>query len=288
MFTAFVLSGGASLGSVQVGMLQAIAERGILPDLLVGTSAGALNATFLAGRGFSAETVGELASVWRSLRTWRLFRPDAVRTAGTLLGRGTSIFSDRGLRDLLDRHVKFALLEEAGIPLQVIATDLLTGAEVVLDRGPASKAVLASSAIPGMLPPVSWRERTLVDGGLADNTAISQAVRAGAERVYVLPCGYPCALVTPPRSALGILTQTMALLVHQRLLHDIALYAGAVELIVLPPPCPLSVNPVDFRHADELIRRAHEVSARFLDVDDGHRDDPGAHIGIHIHGAGGG
>jgi NTE family protein len=135
---------------------------------------------------------------------------------------------------------------------------------------------------------VSWRERTLVDGGLADNTAISQAVRAGAERVYVLPCGYPCALVTPPRSALGILTQTMALLVHQRLLHDIALYAGAVELIVLPPPCPLSVNPVDFRHADELIRRAHEVSARFLDVDDGHRDDPGAHIGIHLHGSGGG
>lgn len=267
-------------------MLAAIAERGVTPDLLVGTSAGALNAAYLAGHGFSAATVQQLGSVWRSLRTWRLFRPDPVRAAGTLLGRGTAVFGDRGLRELLGRHLSFARLEDAGIPLQVIATDLLTGAEVVLDRGSAVQAVLASSAIPGMLPPVCWSGRTLVDGGLADNTAISAAVRARAERIYVLPCGYPCALTAPPRSALGILTQTMALLVHQRLLHDISLYAGAAELIVLPPPCPLSVNPVDFRHADALIRRAHEVSARFLDIDAGLRVDPAAHIGIHTHGGG--
>jgi NTE family protein len=168
----------------------------------------------------------------------------------------------------------------------VITTDLLTGEEVALDRGPAVEAILASSAIPGMLPPVAWEARSLVDGGLADNTAISQAVCAGAETIYVLPCGYPCALATAPNSAIGTLTQAMALLVHQRLLHDIRLYADRADLIVLQPPCPLAVNPMDFGHAGELIRRAHAEATRFLAVDDGRREDPALHIGMHTHAGG--
>jgi NTE family protein len=283
MTTAFVLSGGASLGAVQVGMLEAIAERGITPDLLLGTSAGALNAAYLAGHGAHLDAIFGLGAVWRSLRTWQLLRPDLRRAVSTLLGRGTAVFGDRGLRELVERHLTFTRLEDAEIPLQVIATDLLTGKEVALDSGPAAAAILASSAFPGILPPVSCGERTLVDGGLADNAAISRAIHAGAERIYVLPCGYSCALTSPPRSAVGILTQAMAVLVHQRLLHDITLYAGEADLIVLPPPCPLSISPMDFSHADELIRRAHTEAARFLAVDGGRREDPAAHIGIHAH-----
>ncbi|GAA4488178.1 patatin-like phospholipase family protein [Rhodococcus olei] len=283
MATAFVLSGGASLGAVQVGMLGAIAERGIAPDLLVGTSAGALNAGYLAGHGAQPDAIAGLGALWRSLRTWQLFRPDPRRAVNTLLGRGTAVFGAQGLHELLDRHLTFSRLEDAGIALQVIATDLLTGEEVALDSGPAAAAILASSAIPGMLPPVTCGERTLVDGGLADNAAISRAVQAGAGTIYVLPCGYPCALTSPPRSALGTLTQAMALLVHQRLLHDITLYASEADLIVLPPPCPLSVNPMDFGHADELIRRAHTEAAKFLAVDGGRREDPAAHIRMHTH-----
>ncbi|GAC57860.1 hypothetical protein GOHSU_26_00170 [Gordonia hirsuta DSM 44140 = NBRC 16056] len=149
--------------------------------------------------------------------------------------------------------------------------------------GPAAEAILASSAIPGMLPPIDWESRVLVDGGLADNTAISQAVHAGATKLYVLPCGYPCALTTAPGSVLGTVMQAMALLVHQRLLHDIELYTDRVELIVLPPPCPLAVGPLDFGHADELILRSRTAAEAFLAVDGGRRADPAAHIGMHTH-----
>lgn len=283
MTIAFVLSGGANLGAVQVGMLRALAEHDIVPDLPVGTSAGALNAAYLAGHGTGKDAVDALAAVWRPLRAWQLFRPDPRRALGALLKHSAAVFSDRGLRELAERHLGFERLEDAPIPLSVIATDLVTGEEVTLRTGPAVEAVLASCAIPGMLPPVSWHGRTLVDGGLADNTAISQAVQAGAERVYVLPCGYPCALSRPPRTAFGTLVQATMLLVHQRLLRDIERYTGQVDLVVLPPPCPLSVSALDFSHADELIRRAHDESTRFLAVDGGIRLQPAGHIGMHTH-----
>lgn len=283
MSTAFVLSGGASLGSVQVGMLAALADRGIAPDLLVGTSAGALNAAYLAGRGTDRDAVDDLAAVWRSLRTRDVFQPDPIRLATSLLGRGPALFGNHGLRRLIGHHLRFDSIEDAGIALAVVTADLLTGAEVTLTEGPATTAVLASSAIPAMLPPVNWGTQTLVDGGLADNTAISRAVDAGAETIYVLPCGYPCALTSPPRSALATALQAMSLLVHQRLIHDIALYASVAELIVVPPPCPLSVAPIDFRQGAELIRRAHAAAAAFLAVDGGRRADPTAHIGMHTH-----
>lgn len=281
--TAFVLSGGANLGAVQVGMLAAISDLGVTPDLLVGTSAGALNAGFLASRGTAPEVIDDLADVWRSLRTWQLFRPDPRRAVSALLGRSPALFGNRGLHELLEKHLEFDRLEDAGIPLQVITTDLLSGEEVALTRGRAIEAILASSAIPGMLPPVAHAGRTLVDGGLADNTAISQAIDGGAQRIYVLPCGYPCALTTAPNSALGTVLQAMALLVHQRLLHDIATYADRAELIVLPPPCPLAVGPLDFGHADELITRSRAAAAAFLAIDGGRRPNPAAHIGMHTH-----
>lgn len=283
MTTAFVFSGGANLGAVQVGMLAALAERKITPDLLVGTSAGALNAAYLAGHGTGPQVIDELAEVWRGLRTWRLFRPDPLRLATGALGRSPAMFAAGGLRELLEKHLTFPRLEEAGIPLQVITTDLLTGEEVSLTAGPAIEAILASSAVPGMLPPVPWAGRTLVDGGLADNTAISQAVQAGADTLYVLPCGYPCTLTAPPTSPLGTVLQAMTLLVHQRLLHDITLYADRAELIVLPTPCPLAVGPLDFGRAGELIRRSHEDAVAFLAVDGGRRRNPAAHIGMHTH-----
>lgn len=283
MTTAYVLSGGASLGAIQVGMLAALAERGVAPDLLIGTSAGALNASYLAGHGTAPAVVDGLADVWHGLHTWTLFPPNPRRAIEALLGRSNALFGDAGLRALMSRHLTFADLAEADIPLTVIASDLLSGAEVALDSGSAIEAILASSAIPGMLPPVPWGERTLVDGGLADNTAISRAVRAGADEVYVLPCGYPCTLSTPPRSALGTVMQAMTLLVHQRLLHDIELYTGKVDLVVVPAPCPLSVSPLDFSRAGTLIARAHQEAVKFLSVDGGRREHPAAMVAFHTH-----
>jgi NTE family protein len=253
--TAFVLSGGGSLGSVQVGMLRALAERGISPDLLVGTSAGALNAAFIAGHGATPAGVDALASVWRGLRAHALFPFDPRSALAALAGRRSAICSDRGLRHLLDRHLTFDRLEDASVPLVVVATDLLTGREVSLVEGDAREAVLASCALPAVFPPVLRDGRLLVDGGLANNTALSLAVRAGATTVYALPSGYSRALPQPPRTAMATAAHALAILTHQRLLADVELYAGQLDLVVLPPPCPLAVSPMNYGPLPRSSRR---------------------------------
>ena len=119
----------------------------------------------------------------------------------------------------------------------------------MLSRGDALSAVLASTAIPGILPAVRREGLTLVDGGLADNAAISVAVGLGADRVFVLPTRYTCALTRPPTSALTVAMQSLGFLIQQRLVADVAYFAERVDLNVLPPLCPLAVSPTDFRQA---------------------------------------
>lgn len=283
MTTAFVLSGGGSLGAVQVGMLQALADRGVTPDLLIGTSAGALNAAYVAGRGLSRGTADGLARAWRELEHGRLFAPQPRRALLALLGKRPSLFAADELAGLVHRHLGFARLEDAAVPLRIVACDLLSGTEVILDHGDAHAAILASCAIPGVFPPVEIDGRPLVDGALANNTAISVAVEAGADTVYVLPSGYPCALTEAPRSALAVLSQATSLLIHQRLVHDTADYAGSHSLVVVPPPCPLTVPTTDFRHAGALIAQSYRVARDWLAVDGGRRPDPAAHIANHTH-----
>ena len=254
--TAFVLSGGGSLGAVQVGMLQALADRDLTPDLFVGASAGALNAAFVAGRGFNHDTLAELARVWQGLRRQDVFPFTPHHHLLALAGARSSLCGAGGLRRLIETRVDYERLEEAAIPLHIVATDVLSGTEVLLSTGDLMPAVLASAAIPAVLPAVEIDGRLLFDGGVADNTPISQAVALGAERVIVLPAGVACALESPPRSALATAVHALTLLIEQRLVHDVAAYHDRVELIVLPPLCPLAVSSLDFRRAGHLMERA--------------------------------
>jgi NTE family protein len=263
--TAFVLSGGASLGAIQVGMLRALYERGIAPDLIVGASAGALNGGFIASRPQTVETADALGELWRSLRRGRVFPVDPFAGMLGLAGARDHLVPGGALRRLIDRQLEFERLEESPIPLHVMATDVVSGAAVRLSHGPAVDALAASAAIPGVLPTVEWDGRRLMDGGVADNAPIDHAVELGASRVYVLPTGHACDLERPPRSAVGMLVHATSLLVQQRLDADIAALSGMAEIIVLPPPCPLSVAPFDFSRADLLIRRALADSRQFLD-----------------------
>jgi NTE family protein len=283
MTTAFVLSGGGSLGAVQVGMLRALAERGINPDLLVGTSAGALNAVFVAAHGTSPTALDRLADTWTGLRRDDVFPVRAPQVVLALAGARDALCTDRGLDRLVHRHVPFARLEDAPIPVHLVTTDLLSGEEVLLSRGDAVSAVLASSAIPAVLPPVRRDDRTLVDGGLADNAAISQAIALGADRVVVLPTGYACALPAPPTRPLAVAVQALSLLVQRRLITDVELYADQVELVVLPPLCPLRISAIDFRHAATLCRRAYASSADWLDSGAAQRPNPARVLGMHGH-----
>ncbi|MCF8611575.1 patatin-like phospholipase family protein [Gordonia sp. HY285] len=282
MTTAFVLAGGANLGALQVGMLRALVERGTTPDVLIGASVGAFNAGFLAGRGVTATTVDELADVWRPLSAWKLFPPNPIRIIGALTGHRPALVGDHGLRSLLDRHLTFHDVADALIPLRVVATDLLSGNEVGITAGPATEAILASSAIPGLLPPVDWNGRKLVDGGIADNAPISDAIDAAVDRIYVLPCGYPSGDVEPPTTVAETLLHTIALLIHKRLIRDVREYSADAELIVIPPPSPVTVGALDFGHADELMTRAYDSASTFLDTDGGRRDHPADHIEMSV------
>lgn len=283
MTTAFVLSGGGSLGAVQVGMMQALAQRGIRPDLLIGASAGALNAAYVAGRGFEPAVLDDLAQVWTRLRRQDVFPFAPHRHVLALAGVASSLCASTGLRRLVDQHLVGERIESTVVPLHVVATDVLSGREVLLSEGSAASAVLASAAIPAILPSVEVDGRLLFDGGVADNTPISQAVALGADRVVVLPAGVACALEAPPRSALGTALHALTLLIEQRLVLDVAAYHDRVELVVLPPLCPLAVSSADFRQAPELIARARDASGRWLDAG-GHRQaHPERFLSLHDH-----
>ncbi len=260
MTVAYVLSGGASLGAVQVGMAQALADEGIRPERIIGTSVGAVNGAYLAG----GRSPDDLAEVWLALRRNDLF---PVRLFGGLmgvLGRRSHLVPNRGLRRLLEEHLEFDRLEDAPIPFSAVAADARTGESVQLDRGPTVDAILASAALPGVFPPVRIGDRTLIDGGVIDNTPISKAIAAGATDVWVLSTGYSCSLAEPPSSALGSAMHAIALLVQQRLVLELRDRTYPVPIHLVPPPCPVTVTPVDFGQTASLIERARAGTRQWL------------------------
>ena len=283
MTTAFVLSGGGSLGAVQVGMLQALGERGVVPDLLVGTSAGAINAAFVGGHGMSAEALRELAGLWRSLRRRDVFALRPLRGVLAAAGVRPSLFTAEPLRRLVRANLGYRDLLDAQVELHLVTTDLLSGQEVLLSSGDAASAVVASAAIPGVFPPVCRQGRVLVDGGIAEHTAIRHAIDRGADEVYLLPAGYPCALQAAPTTAVGVALQALTLLSQQQLIGEVARYAGPAKLKVLPPLCPLKVSAADFSHADELIARAHRATGSWLDSGGPDLATPQRFLSMHDH-----
>lgn len=258
MATAFVFAGGGSLGAVEVGMLAALTEAGIHPDLVVGTSVGAANAVWFATH---PSDVDGLINRWISLSRNDVFPIRLVRGVLGLLGLRDHLVPNSSLRRLLETSLGGIDLTETRIPAHVGATDVLSGAEVLLSSGNAVDAVLASTAIPAVFPPIRLGDRYLMDGGAVNNNPVSHAVDLGAGLVWVLPTGYACALTEPPRGALSVALQALTLLVNHRLALDVERYRDTVDLRVVPSLCPLRVSPGDFRHARELIDAAR-VSTR--------------------------
>jgi len=283
MTTAFVLSGGGSLGAVQVGMLQALGERGVEPDVVVGTSAGAINAAFVGGHGMSAEALADLAGLWRSLRRRDVFALRPVRGLLAAVGIRPSLFTAEPLRRLVESNLGYQDLSDARVELHLVATDLCSGKEVLLTSGDAASAVVASAAIPGVFPPVCRGGRVLIDGGIAEHAAIRHAIDCGADEIYLLPTGFPCALPSPPTTAVGVALQALTLLSQQQLIGEVARYAGPAELKVLPPLCPLKVSAADFSHADELITRAKAATGSWLDAGGPQLPLPQRFLSLHDH-----
>jgi len=264
MVTAVVLSGGGSLGAVQVGMLLALSDRDVTPDLLVGSSVGALNAAFMAGHP-AASGAQQLARTWTKLRRSDVFPTDVTRLLRAAAGRTSGLADPKSLRALVQSNLTYPRLQDAPVRLAVVSTDVLAGQEVVLCDGATVDAVMASAALPGVFPPVRLGERLLMDGGVVNNTPISVAHRLGADTIYVLPTGYACALSEPPRSPLGMAIHAVTIAIQQRLIADVTALQGTIDLRVAPPLCPLSVSPIDFRHTAGLIDRARAATGAWLD-----------------------
>jgi len=258
-----VLAGGGSIGAVQVGMLRELLAQGVKPDLVVGSSAGAINGAYLAGAP-TLEGIRRLETIWRGLERRQVFPITLRSTIGAIVRRGPLV-DPSGLRLLLETHLPYRELERAALPLHVVATDLLGGALVRLSSGPAVEAVLASCAIPGAFPPVRIGEQHLVDGAVASNTPIRVALELGATRLIVLPSGYACALEAPPRGAIAAGLHAITLLIAHQLVSDLERCGAQVEIVTVPPLCPLAVSPYDFSQAGELIERSAAQTRRWIE-----------------------
>jgi NTE family protein len=263
-------------------MLRALYEREIVPEFVVATSAGALNAAFIASRPQTVETADALGEIWRGLRRGQVFPVNLLTGLLGFLGARDHLVPDGAMRRLVTRHIERDRLEHMPLELHVIAVDVVTGVEVRLSQGSAVEAVMASAAIPAVLPTVTWEGRELMDGGVANNTPISHAVQLGATQIYILPTGNACALDEPPRGALAMALHALSLLTQRRLIDDIETHKDRTKLVVLPPPCPVSVQPIDFSHADFLIDRAYADACQFLDDGGGAR--PPIRMRMHGHG----
>lgn len=257
-----MFAGGGSHGCVQVGMLRAIVEHGLRFDLVVGASAGAINAAYFS-RSPTKEGVARMESLWRSIRR-RDIMPLRFSNLWTAFTRTDSIFTGQALRALLVRCFGTFDFEEAKLPLYIVASNVLTGHEVVLSRGSVVDALMASTAIPGIFPCVSIENEDLVDGGVANNTPISTAVRLGARTIVVLPTGYACALRNRPRGAISHAMNALNHLVARQLVCDIERFCETVKIVVAPSLCPLEISSYDYSRSSYLIERAAEQTRMWI------------------------
>ena len=279
---AFVFAGGGSLGAIEVGMLAALVGEGVSADLVVGASVGAINAVYYASEP-SARGVERLGDIWRGIRRGDVFPLSGARGALALFGHSRSLVDPTNLRRLLERKLPLARLEQCLVPVHVVATDFASGAEVVLSKGSAVDALMASTAIPAVFPPVTLAGRVLVDGGVTNNTPLSAAVELGARRVIVLPTGFSCHLGTTPQAALAAALHTLNLLISKQVLSDVQRLRAEVEIHVVPPLCPLSRAAYDFSGTDDLIARAERATREWIKSGGLERSEIPLELGPHQH-----
>ncbi len=259
--TAFVFAGGGSLGAVQVGMLKALVRAGLKPDFVIGSSVGALNAGFFAGDPTQGG-VARLESIWGAIRRTDVF-PVTFGSALTWLQRAEGLFDSKGLRRLIERNLAYRNLEDAALPVHVVATDL-GGVQVRLSQGPAVEAILASAAIPVVFPSVRIGAQRLIDGAISGNTPILAAAELGATQLIVLPTGFACALSEPPKGAVGQAMHALTLMIAHQMVRDLAQLSGSVEIRTVPHLCPSGVSPFDFSQTTRLIAQAASQTEQWI------------------------
>ncbi len=235
MTTAFVLGGGGVLGAAEVGQLRALVEADIRPDLVLGTSVGALNGALVAAHP-GPDVVGRLVGLWESAAAGKELYGDgpirqvsrAVRTGGTQL------YSSAPLRRRLEEELGELTFEELPIPFQCCASSIERAAEHWFTTGRLVDAVVASAAVPGLLGPAVVDGEHYLDGGIVNSIPLGRAVSCGAQRVFVLHVGRIERPLSPPRRPWEVARVSFEIARRHRFHRELAELPDDVTAYVLP------------------------------------------------------
>jgi len=264
--TALVLAGGSTRGAVQIGMLQVLAEHGFVPDRIYGSSVGAIN-----GAGYAAdptrEGVERMAQIWLGLKREDIYRTGRLHGPWLYLQQRDAVYANSGLRTIVDEGFPFERLEEAVIPIEVVATSLTDGGERWFTSGPAADAILASAAMPAIFPPVEIDGEKYIDGGVVDNVPIQRAIDAGATRIVILLCSPPVVTPTPSRRPVEGMVNALLIAIHSRFVRDMAHLPEGIEVILCAGPEGTIRDFDDFSTTEHLIAlgraEASEIVRRY-------------------------
>jgi NTE family protein len=264
--SAIVLGGGGVLGATQVGMLRALVESGFQPDLVVGTSVGALNGAAIAADPTMAG-VDVLADLWGSLSGEGLFNENVLARAGTLARYRTHLYSPTPLRRLLQSHLP-ANFEDLRLPFQCVAASIERSVAHWFTAGSLTDAVMASCAVPGLLPPVVIDGEHFLDGGLVHSIPIGRALALGASEIYVLHVGRIEQPLAAPRSLWDVCLTSFEVARRHRFIEEMANLPPQVRVHVLPSgeeKMPLvSIRYRQARAVAGRIERGYQAAAEYL------------------------
>jgi NTE family protein len=268
--TAFVLGGGGVLGAAEVGMLRALLEHDIAPDLVLGTSVGALNGSLVAATPLG-DVIERLTSLWQAASTGRQVYGDrAHRRISRVVRTGTHLYSSKPLREALVRELGDTRFEDLAIPFQCCAASIERAAEHWFTSGRVVDAVVASAAVPGLLPPAVVDGEHFLDGGIVNSIPVGRAVELGAARIFVLQVGRIDRPLTAPRRPWEVARVSFEIARRHRFAREMSALPDGVEAHVLPaggtsPRDDSMLAHRDFTSVQQRIDRSYEASTAYLD-----------------------
>lgn len=260
---AFVFSGGANMGCAQVGMLQALFEHGITPDIVIGTSVGALNAAALATNP-TLSGINDLAEFWKGIKTSDVFPGGSFTRAWNLLKRDLFLVENSGLSRVIDRATRVREIEDLQLPIRIVTTDLSTGEEVIFCRGPLKEALLASAALPGVFPPIKYDGRTLVDGGVVNAVPMWHAISDDVSEIYIMNVS-GSSPIKNLKTPLDVITRSFSISRSQRFDAEIREAKHKIKVFHLPRPIDRR-DMYDFSNSEVLIEETYKQAFAYLDA----------------------
>jgi NTE family protein len=265
--TAFVLGGGGILGAAEVGMLRSLLEREIIPDLIVGSSVGALNGAFLAADPTSA-SVARMIDVWTGLSARGVFGGSVFGQLSTLARHGTHLHPNDALRQLLHDGLGDVEFSDLAVRFECVAASIERAAAHWFSTGPVTEAVLASCAVPGLLPAVEIDGQHYLDGGLVRSVPIGRAAALGARRIFVLHVGRLEQPLSPPTKPWQVAVVAFEIARRHQFEEELASLPAGVEVHVLPSGSTAPALSMRYRNTSgvrDRIDAAYNAASAFLD-----------------------